>query len=208
MATAYDNLGSFLAGEEIPSEFHEYFDEYDPAQEELLTEKFGVDQRKARFQFGQDKRKTLSQTAKMGFAGSGELQTQQANLFEIFADEQGLMGSQFDVDVADTKADWLNAQFDMATSMADDIEAAKRSAPEIAKNIHASDSHWAMKHLDDYYSNSNERKFLRYADSIGTGAGGMEDWKKARWNDGKELRQSFNKRKSTTAVQSLGDPGT
>jgi len=204
--TVYDSLGGFLSGENIPKKFWEYFDEYDPAKEQLLEQELGVDSKRKRFEFGQQKRQMLSQKSKMGFAGSGEMEAQQANIYDMFTSEMGLMGETTRLDIAGEKEDWLGAQYDMAASMADDIKAEQDlgnlRASDFVRKIYGRDNHWEKSHLAAYDDTSNERKFLRY--SWDQGKAWMSGFKKWNKGDKDELKSMYSA--SVSDFQDVTEP--
>ena len=170
----YDNLSQFFAGEGIPSNYHEYFEEYDPSKEEILDDQFALDSRTARFELNKQKRALLGQSAKMGFAAHGQHDAESANLMDIFGDTQNLAALTYEEDVKDVKNSWLQSQYDILATIQDDIDADNMTAPELAGEINQRDDHWEMKNLDNYYGTDKERMFLRY--SYNSGAGGMDTW--------------------------------
>ena len=205
--TVYDNLGGFLSGENIPTKFHEYFDEYDPAREELLEQELGVDSKRKRFEFGQQKRQMLSQKSKMGFAGAGAMETQQASMYDMFTGEMGLMGATTRLDIAEEKEDWLSVQYGIAESMADDIDAEREMASldvyGIANKIHNRDTHWEKGELTDYDSNATERKFIRNAWDVGKAE--MDTYRKISQSSKTELKNMYGAMKS--GLGDVTDPG-
>ena len=204
-SVSYGSKTEFLSGEGIPQEFWNYFDEYDPAAEELLLEEAELGSRKMRFQLGKQKRDLLSQTGKMGFAKHGAMEKGAIDLMSMFQDEATLAESQTAFDVDATRQEWLNVQYDTASLYADDIVSAKRSVGDLISDIHSDDSHWEKSNLNKYDDTKNERQFMRYMEQEGSSE--WDTWKKRKWNDHKELQRSFAKRKGYSAVTSLRDPG-
>ena len=203
--TIYDSLDAFLAGENIPEDLHGYFEQYDPAREELLESEQALASRKARFELNNQKRQLLSQTGKMGFATSGQMIQGMENLMSMFEQEQEVQGQADTLAIEDTKRDWLNAQYSIAGSLADEITDGNRSVSDIAKDIHGSDSHWPMSVLDNYYDNAKERKFLKFMDDEGSAE--WNKWKLT-WHGPKgEMKRSYKKRKNWQRVQNMEDPG-
>ena len=63
--TIYDSLDAFLAGENIPEDLHGYFEQYDPAREELLESEQALASRKARFELNNQKRQLFKYNLKL-----------------------------------------------------------------------------------------------------------------------------------------------
>ena len=216
---SYDDKASFLAGENIPTDLHDYFEEYDPAREDLLQQQAAnaggeheLNQRKARFTLNNQKRQLLSQSGKMGFASSGQMDKGMGDLMSMFEQEQKLVSEAEQInqtglalDIDDTKREWLNAQYSMAGSLADEITDGNRNVTDIAKDIHGSDGHWEMSILDNYYDNSKERKFLAYMDDVGKSE--WDNWKSWNRSSKKELSNRYKKSHVQAKADSYKDPG-
>tara|TARA_R100001594_G_scaffold1172_1_gene4924 strand:+ start:862 stop:1509 length:648 start_codon:yes stop_codon:yes gene_type:complete len=203
--TIYDSLDAFLTGENIPQDLHGYFEEYDPAREELLESEQALASRKARFELNNQKRQLLSQTGKMGFAASGEMAQGMENLMSMFEQEQEVQGQADTLAIEDTKRDWLNAQYSIAGSLADEITDGNRNVVDIAKDIHGADGHWEMSILDNYYDNAKERKFLAYMEDVGKSE--WDNWKSWNRSSKKELSNRYNKGWVQAKAEKYKDPG-
>ena len=203
----YTSKAEFLAGENIDKEFWDYFEEYDPSREQLMMDQAdqmegeqALAMRKARFQLNNQKRQLLSQTGKMGFAGSGEMTQGMENLVSMWqaenylvSDSNELANRDMQLKIDDVQREWLDAQFATAASLAPEIEDANRTAAELVTDINNSDNHWERGHLDDYKQSEDKRKFLNYMDD--QGKGNWEQWKKWNKTDKQELKSQFNKNK-------------
>ena len=203
----YTSKIEFLEGENIPKEFWDYFEDYDPAREQLMMDQAdqmegeqALAMRKARFQLNNQKRQLLSQTGKMGFASSGEMTQGMENLVSMWqaenylvSDSNELANRDMQLKIDDVQREWLDAQFATAASLAPEIEDANRTAAELVTDINNADSHWERSHLDDYKQSEDKRRFLNYMDD--QGKSNWEQWKKPQWTDKKELRKQYNKDK-------------
>jgi len=203
--TVYDSLDAFLTGENIPTDLHGYFEEYDPAKEEFQEDEQALASRKARFELNNQKRALMSQSGKMGFASSGQMNQGMENLMSMFEQEQNLAQDAGAMAIDDTKREWLNAQYAMAGSLADDITDGNRNVVDVAKDIHGSDGHWEMSILDNYYDNASERKFLAYMDDVGKSE--WDNWKSWNRSSKKELSNRYKKGWVQAKADAYKDPG-